>query len=154
MKRFFLVFACLAVTLLLTRAVSSQTKVTRSVGNEMVENILQGLQLKYAKVEPKGKDSATMYFDFLRGEQPCRLKNYGTDLWIECTIDKTMKPDEINRWNADAKFSRLVLIEQKDKTVLSLESQLDCLGGVTDAMIKQYINRFDGEVKKFTKFAK
>ena len=69
-------------------------------------------------------------------------------------FDGKMKPDEINRWNADAKFSRLVLIPQRDKTTLSLESQLDCLGGVTDALIKQYINRFDDEAKKFAKFGK
>ena len=53
---------------------------------------------------------------------------------------------------ADAKFSRLVMIEQKDKTILSLEAQLDCLGGVTDTVVKQYINRFEEEAKRFSKF--
>jgi hypothetical protein len=95
-----------------------------------------------------------MYFDFTRGGQSFRLYNYGNDLWIECTFEKKLMAADINRWNADAKFSRLVLIEQKDKTILSLEAQLDCLGGVTDAVIKQYINRFDEEAKKFAKFAK
>jgi hypothetical protein len=154
MKRFILVFACLAVALLLTRTVSAQAKIMRNVGNETVESVLQGMQIKYTKLEPKGKDSATMYFEFLRGELPCRLKNYGTDLWIECTIEKSMKPEDVNRWNADAKFSRLVMIVEKDKTILSLEAQLDCLGGVTEAMVKQYIARFDEEAKRFTKFAK
>ena len=154
MKRFILLFTSVAVALLLSGAAPSQTKVTKNVSNEAVESILRGMQLKYAKVEPKGKDSATMYFDFQRGEQPCRLKNYGTDLWIECTTERTMKPEDINRWNADAKFSRLVLIVEKEKTILSLESQLDCLGGVTDAMVKQYIVRFDEEAKRFAKFAK
>jgi hypothetical protein len=74
-------------------------------------------------------------------------------LWIECTYERRMKAEEINRWNADAKFSRLVLIEQKEKTILSLESQLDCQGGVTDAVIKNYINRFEEEVNRFAKFA-
>jgi len=154
MKRFILIFACLAVTLLLTRSVSSQTKVVKNVSNETVESILQGLQLKYSKIEPKGKDSATMYFDFQRADQPCRLKNYGTALWIECTYERKMNAEDVNRWNADAKFSRLVLINEKDKTILSLESQLDCLGGVTDAMVKQYIVRFDEEAKRFAKFVK
>ena len=132
----------------------AQTKITRNLSNEAVEKILQGLELKYSKTEPKDKDTATMYFDFLRGEQPCRLKNYGSDLWLECIVEKKMKVEDVNRWNADAKFSRLVLIEEKDKTILSLESQLDCLGGVTDAMIKQYLVRFDEEAKKFAKFVK
>ena len=74
------------------------------------------------------------------------------NLWIEQTIDKKMPLEDVNRWNAEAKFSRLVLIDLKDKTTLSLEFQLDCVGGVTDAMVKQYINRFDEEAKRFAKF--
>jgi hypothetical protein len=154
MNRFVLLLACLAFSLFLTREVFSQSKVYRTVSNDAVEKILQSLELKYQKAERKDKDNTTMYFDFTRGGQPFRLYNYGNDLWIECTFEKKLKAEDINRWNADAKFSRLVLIEQKDKTILSLEAQLDCLGGVTDAVIKQYINRFDEEARKFAKFAK
>ena len=154
MNRFVLLSACLAFSLFLTREIFSQSKVYRTVSNDAVEKILQSLELKYQKAERKDKDSTTMYFDFTRGGQPFRLYNYGNDLWIECTFEKKLIAADINRWNAEAKFSRLVLIEQKDKTILSLESQLDCLGGVTDAAIKQYINRFDEEAKKFAKFAK
>ena len=154
MNRFILLVTCLAFSLFLTREVFSQSKVYRTVSNDAVEKILQSLELKYQKAERKDKDSTTMYFDFTRGGQPFRLYNYGNDLWIECTFEKKLIAADINRWNAEAKFSRLVLIEQKDKTILSLESQLDCLGGVTDAVIKQYINRFDEEAKKFAKFAK
>jgi len=154
MNRFVLLSACLAFSLFLTREIFSQSKVYRTVSNDAVEKILQSLELKYQKAERKDKDSTTMYFDFTRGGQPFRLYNYGNDLWIECTFEKKLIAADINRWNAEAKFSRLVLIEQKDKTILSLESQLDCLGGVTDAVIKQYINRFDEEAKKFAKFPK
>jgi len=154
MNRFILLVACLAFSLFLTRETYSQSKVYRTVSNDAVEKILQSLELKYQKAERKDKDSTTMYFDFTRGGQPFRLYNYGNDLWMECTFEKKMIATDINRWNAEAKFSRLVLIEQKDKTILSLEAQLDCLGGVTDAAIKQYINRFDEEAKKFAKFAK
>ena len=154
MNRFVLLSACLAFSLFLTREIFSQSKVYRTVSNDAVEKILQSLELKYQKAERKDKDSTTMYFDFTRGGQPFRLYNYGNDLWIECTFEKKLIAADINRWNAEAKFSRLVLIEQKDKTILSLEAQLDCLGGVTDAVIKQYINRFDEEAKKFAKFAK
>ena len=154
MPRLISLVICFTVCVILAHDAVAQTKVYRNVSNETVEKILQGLELKYQKDERKDKDNTIMFFDFTRGDQAFRLYNYRTDLWIECTFDKKLPREEINRWNADAKFSRLVLIEQKDKTVLSLESQLDCLGGVTDAMIKQYVNRFDGEAKKFTKFAK
>jgi len=132
----------------------SQNKIYRNVSNDAIEKVLQSLELKYQKAERKDKDSTTMYFDFTRGGQPFRLYNYGNDLWIECTFEKKLKAEDINRWNADAKFSRLVQIEQKEKTLLSLEAQLDCMGGVTDAIMKQYINRFDEEAKKFAKFLK
>ena len=89
-----------------------------------------------------------------RGDNSYRLFNYQNDLWIECTFDQKMKVEDINRWNAEAKFSRLVFIEQKDKSMVSLEAQLDCLGGVSDAVIRQYINRFDEEAKRFAKFMK
>jgi hypothetical protein len=154
MNRFVSLVACLAFSFFLTREVYSQSKVYRTIGNDAIEKILQSLELKYQKAERKEKDSTTAYFEFTRGGQPFRLYNYVNDLWIECTFEKKLSAEDINRWNADAKFSRLVLIEQKDKTTLSLEAQLDCLGGVTDAVIKQYINRFDDEAKKFAKFAK
>ena len=154
MKRLIFIFACLALAMLLVQDVVSQTKIARNVSNDAVEAILKSLQLKYTKIEPKDKDSATMHFEFLRGEQTCRLKNYGSDLWLECIVEKKVTLEDINRWNADAKFSRLVLIEDNQKTIVSLEAQLDCLGGVTDAMIKQYLVRFDEEAKKFAKFVK
>ena len=143
-----------AACLLLPPSGLSQAKVYRSVTNETMEKILQGLELKYQKDERKNKDATIMFFDFKRGEQAFRLYNYQNDLWLECIYEKKLKPEDVNRWNADAKFSRLVVVDSKDKAALSLESQLDCLGGVTDATIKQYINRFDEEAKKFTKFMK
>jgi len=145
-----LIFAMLAIA---PGAVLSQAKVYRTVSNDGLEKILQSLDLKFQKDERKDKEATITYYDFKRGEQSYRLYNYVNDLWIESTYEKPMKADDINRWNADAKFSRLVLIPQRDKSVLSLESQLDCIGGVTDALIKQYINRFDEEAKKFAKFS-
>ena len=153
MKRLTILLVCAALALVPT-AVLSQSKVYRTVTNDGLEKILQSLDLKYQRDERKDKDATITYFDFKRGEESYRLYNYVNDLWIESTFEKAMKADDINRWNADAKFSRLVMIPQRDKTMLSLESQLDCLGGVTDAVVKQYINRFDEEAKKFAKFSK
>jgi hypothetical protein len=154
MKRTIPLFTCLALALVLPIEVLSQNKIYRQVSNEAIEKVLQGLELKYQKDERKDKGATVMFFDFTRGDLTYRLYNYGNDLWIESTFDKKMKPDDVNRWNAEAKFTRLVLIEQKEKTTISLEAQLDCAGGVTDAVIKQYINRFDEEAKKFSKFMK
>ncbi len=152
MKRIILLFTCLALALVVPMEICSQDKIYRQVPNEAVEKALRGLELKYQKDERKDKGATVMFFDFARGDHSYRLYNYGNDLWIESVFEKKMKPEDVNRWNAEAKFTRLVLIEQKDKTSLSLEAQLDCAGGVTDVVIRQYINRFDEEAKKFTKF--
>jgi hypothetical protein len=153
MKRTISLFACLALALalVLPMNVSSQNKIYRQVSNEAVEKVLQELELKYQKDERKDKAATVMFFDFTRGDLSYRLYNYGNDLWIESIFDRKMKAEDINHWNAEAKFTRLVLIETKEKTNLSLEAQLDCAGGVTDAVIKQYVNRFDEEAKKFAK---
>jgi len=140
--------------LLLPVAASAQDKVFRTISNDSVEKVLQGLELKYEKEERKNKNSTFLYFTFSRGEQKFGLYNYGSDLWIESTVEKKMKLEDVNRWNSQAKFSRLVLIEQKDKTTISLEAQLDALGGLTEASIRQFLNRFDEEAKAFAKFMK
>jgi hypothetical protein len=154
MNRLFLLVACLAFSFLAAHNGLAQTKIVRTVSSETLEKVLQDLALKYQKGELRNKNTTTAYFDFPRGDQTFRLLNYGSDLWIETTVEKKMAREDVNRWNASAKFSRLVLIEQKDKTILSLEAQLDCQGGVTEPMIKQYINRFDEEAKRFAKFVK
>jgi len=153
MKRLLLPMTVFAACLFVNDALP-QNKVVRNVSNDMIEKILDGFQVKYSKAERKEKDNAVIFFEFTRGDVQMRLFNYTSDLWIESTFEKKMRLEDINRWNADAKFSRLVLIEQKDKTILSLESQLDCLGGVTDATIRQFITRFEGEAKRFAKFGK
>jgi Putative bacterial sensory transduction regulator len=150
MKRLIPTFVCFAL-FLLPIVGQSQGKVYRTVNNETVEKILTSLELKFQKEERKNKDATIMIYDFKRGDNSFRLFNYQSDLWIECTHEKSMKAEDVNRWNADAKFSRLVVIQEKEKTILSLESQLDCAGGVTDAVVKQYINRFDEEAKRFLK---
>ncbi|MBI3824106.1 MAG: hypothetical protein HY289_15670, partial [Planctomycetes bacterium] len=145
---------CFVLCTFATRDALSQGKVARSISNEAIEKLLTDLNVKFQKGERKDKEGAVVYFDFTRSATACRLYNYGSDLWIETVIDKNVKLDDVNRWNAEAKFSRLVRIDEKTKVSLSLEAQLDCLGGVTDAMVRQYLNRFDDEAKKFAKFVK
>ena len=117
MKRILLLVGGLTTFLLFASAVQSQNKIYKTVSNDTVEKILQGLELKFQKEERKNKDVTIVSFDFKRGDHSFRLFNYQSDLWIECTFEKKLKAEDINRWNAEAKFSRLVLIEQKDKTI-------------------------------------
>ena len=154
MKPILGLFLFVISVLLLPGGAAPQSKVFRTVSNDTVEKVLQGLELKYQKEERKNKTSTYFHFTFARGDQNYGLFNYGNDLWIESTFDKKMKLEDINRWNSQAKFCRVVLVEQKDKTTLSLEAQLDAVGGLTEASIRQFINRFDEEAKNFAKFMK
>jgi|ERR1043165_3517277 hypothetical protein len=158
MKQLTVFLSIVALTFAVTSSGRSQIKVHTTVSDETVDKILHDLNIKFQKNEKKEQDNAFTQYDFKRGEQSFRLFNYGgKDLWIECHHDLPLKLEDLNRWNRDAKFSRAVLLPQKEKqtekekTVVSLESQLDCLGTVTDAMIKQFVNRFDEEAKKFVK---
>ncbi|MCI0684837.1 MAG: YbjN domain-containing protein [Gemmataceae bacterium] len=129
----------------------SPPKVQRSVTSAKLESILQDMKIKYAKTA--GKNEGVHYYDFERNNFKVRLHNYqGRDLWVDVHFTDKVSLDEINQWNVRAKFSRAVLIKNADKQSTSLEAQIDCEGGVTDGMIRQFILRFDGEIKAFVQF--
>jgi hypothetical protein len=126
-------------------------KAYRLVSSEKLESILQGMNISFKKIA--GKTEGIYFYDYERSKFKIRLHNYnGKDLWIDALFTDKTTLEEINRWNRKAKFSRAVLIKDKDRETISLESQVDCLGGVTDGIIRLFINRFDGEISEFVKF--
>lgn len=129
----------------------AKDKVQRSVTAAKLESILQDMKIKYQKVA--GKPDGVYFYDFERNKFKVRLHNYeGRDLWIDVQFTDKMTPEEVNEWNVRAKFSRAVRVGKGAKQLTSLESQIECQGGVTDGMIRQFILRFDGEIKTFVEF--
>ena len=144
--------ANLAVALLLAPPAKAQEKekVYRSVPPDKLESLLKDMKITFEKVEGK-KD--VWYYDFERNNFKVRLHNYGgRDLWLDVMFTDKTSLKEVNAWNVRAKFSRAVLIQQDGRQTTSLESQLDCEGGVTDGMIRQFIRRFEGEINTFVQF--
>jgi hypothetical protein len=128
-----------------------QDKVWRDVPSEKLEAILKKLNITYTK--SAGKMAGVHFYDFKRGDFNIRLHNYrGRDLWIDAVFTDKIALEEVNQWNVRAKFSRAVLLQDGDRYRVSLEAQLDCTGGVTEGMVRQFIVRFDGEVMSFVKF--
>lgn len=128
-------------------------KVYRNVSTEKLESILKDLKIDFER--GKSKDDGVAVYTFEKQGRSLRLKNHGgKDLWIdtEYTAEK-ITPEMVNEWNVQAKFSRAVRLKG-DKGIVSLEAQLDCVGGATDAIIRQFITRFEGEVQRFTQFSK
>lgn len=149
--------ACLGSLILfawLAAATSAQEKdrVMRSVPSAKLESILQELKIRYEK-KSDPKNDAINFYDFERNSFKVRLHNYnGRDLWLDVHFTDKITLEDVNQWNVRAKFSRAVLLKEGDKQSTSLEAQLDCDGGVTDGMIRQFILRFDGELKSFVQF--
>jgi hypothetical protein len=114
-----------------------------------LEGILKELDITYKK--GRGDKEGTFFYDFERRKIKLRLYNYnGADLWIDAVFPK-LELKEINRWNQDAKFSRAVLFKDGERYTTSLENQVDCRGGVTLGMVRQFIRRFEGEAQSFAK---
>jgi hypothetical protein len=125
--------------------------VYRNVSVEKLEGILEEMKIDFNKVE--GKSKGIWFYDFERNNFKVRLHNYqGHDLWIDVVFTDKISLKEVNGWNVRAKFSRAVQVKNDDRVTTSLESQLDCEGGVTDGMIRQFIVRFDGEIKSFVQY--
>jgi hypothetical protein len=126
-------------------------KIYRNVTSERLEAVLDELGVKYAKLP--GKSEGIHSYDFERNKFKVRLYNYhGKDLWIDAFFSDPLALEEVNQWNSRAKFSRAVLIKANEKPAVSLESQLDCMGGVSDGIVRQFVRRFDGEISQFVKF--
>jgi hypothetical protein len=140
--------------LLLPAAAPAQERVFKTVSGNLLEQLLSGMNIQYRK--SKGSRDGISLYDYTnRDNHNIRLQNFdGKDLWIEYDLNGGASLDEVNSWNVRAKFSRAVLVRDKNRTHVSLEFQLDCLGGVTEGMIRQLINRFDGEIRDFHKHLK
>ena len=127
-------------------------KVQRTVSSARLEGILQDMKIKFDK-KSDAKNDGVHFYDFERNSFKIRLHNYnGRDLWLDVHFTDKISLEEINQWNIRAKFSRAVLLKTGAKQSTSLEAQIDCEGGTTDGMIRQFILRFDGEIKSFVQF--
>jgi hypothetical protein len=124
--------------------------VYRNVSSDFLEKVLRDMNIRYKKTD--GKTAGTYFYDYERNNYKIRLGNHGgKDLWIDALFPRATL-DRINQWNVRAKFSRAVLAREGDVETSLVEAQLDCLGGVTEGIIRQFINRFDTEVRDYDRF--
>jgi hypothetical protein len=128
-------------------------QVYKNVSSEAVERVLRDLGIDHKKTQ--GKKDTIHNYDYKRNGYNIRLVNYeGKDLWIQAEFTYQLSLDDVNRWNVRAKFSRLVLLQNSTtkQNYVSLETQYDCSAGCTDGIIRQFVNRFDGEIRDFVDF--
>ncbi|MCI0379231.1 MAG: YbjN domain-containing protein [Gemmataceae bacterium] len=132
-------------------AVVAKVKVYRQLSKERLENILKDLGISF---QTSGDFwSGTVMYDFTRNNNRIRLQYWkGADLRIDVFYFK-IPLEDVNRWNRTARLSRAVLLAGPPEGV-SLEAELDCTGGVTDGMVRQFILNFDKELGAFADFWK
>ena len=141
-------FICCGVS-----AGQSRELVSQNISSEKLEAVLKDLGITYQK--EAGKKERIFSYRFERQGRKVRLHNYGgEDLWIETDFADKASLDLVNRWNMRTKFSRAVLVNGGERATVSLESQIDCSLGVTDGMVRQFVQRFDAEIEAFISFVK
>lgn len=140
----------LFVLCLAGQSAADKQKVYRNVASEQLEGILKEMDISFKR--STGKSDSIVYLDFEKSKIKFRLHNYnGNDLWIDAVYPGTSL-EQVNRWNRKTLSSRAVLFSGDKQTSTYLECQLDCQGGVTDGMIRRFIQRFELDAAAFAKF--
>jgi hypothetical protein len=140
-----------ALLLAANGAAQEKTEVVpRTASSELVEKTLAGLDTRYEKKE--GKTPNLYFYNYERNRYKIRLGNHGGKLlWLSAAFPRT-SPEQINAWNVRAKFSRAVLNRDGNQENAVIEAQFDCAGGITAGVLRQFLLRFDEEVRNFDQF--
>jgi len=118
-----------------------------------LEKILQEMKIDFKKTVAKTPDH--VFFEFKRNDQKVRLHSFGgTDLMLAAAF-KPAPLDKVNKYNTERKFVRAVLYQPANgDAYTTLESSLDCQGGVTDGIIRYFIGIFPDEMREFEEYLK
>ena len=117
---------------------------------DKLEAILKGLNIDFKKAEVKG---GVVAYDFESNKHKLRLLSFGgDDLMIDAHFKKLPLAD-VNQYNLNRKFISCVAYNMDGNEYTALEANLDCVGGVSDSIVRHFLRAFDEEVKEFSKFA-
>jgi hypothetical protein len=130
----------------LAKHVEAPPQLYTSISNDQVERILRGLNIQFKKSVVSDTETA---YNFSQGGYTMRLTNYGTDLMMDSTWRKAAL-STLNRYNYDAKFIRAVAYNRDaNNEYTALESNLDCVGGVTEERVRVFITVFPSYCRNF-----
>jgi hypothetical protein len=125
-------------------------RVFRALAPVEAEKLLRGLKIDFKKSSSKKGDQ--QFFDFQRQNYRIRLTQFSPqDLLLDCVF-RSLPIDKVNEWNTMTKLSRASVHKDASGDFTLLEYGLDLSGGATDGTIKQYIARFEDELKKYDEF--
>jgi hypothetical protein len=135
------------------RLLTRDEETFKTADSERLERILRELKIEFKKIS--AKTPGHVFFEFRRNEQKVRLHSFhGTDLMLAATFQPAAL-EKVNKYNAERKFVRAVLYQPADADAYTtLESCLDCQGGVTDGIIRYFIGTFADEMREFEGYLK
>jgi len=120
----------------------------KGITNDKLERILNNLNINFRKNQ--GNDSTTYSYTLL-GQQ-VRLINFnGKDIMADAAFKK-LSAEQINRYNYNNKFVRVVAYKDNQGEYTALEMNLDCEGGMTDTILSGFILFFEENVSNFSKY--
>ncbi|MBX9679197.1 MAG: YbjN domain-containing protein [Gemmataceae bacterium] len=141
----------IASVVVFSASAEDAAKAYRNVSSDQLEAILKSMKVDFKKTA--GKKEGIFFYDFEAESMKVRLHNYeGKDLWLDAHFTDKLDLDEVNKWNVKARATRAVLLGTGDKATVSLEAQLDCDAGASDAIVRQFVTRYEKELKNFVKF--
>ena len=126
-------------------------KIFKTMTPDQTEAFLTKMEIEFKKAESKAP--GTFMYDFKRKSITMRLYHFdGKDLMVDAVFP-AMAIERVNDWNLKAKFSRATLQKDARGLFVTLESNIDLVGGVTEGALKQFLLSFDDEVRLFAKYA-
>ena len=141
----------LVIFVLVTPALYAQDdKVFRALAPDATEKLLTDLKIEYKKTSSKKGDEH--YFDFARNNFRIRLTQFTADEFMLDCVFRNLPGDKVNDWNSLTRFARVSAHKDTTGDFTLMEYGLDISGGATVGTIKQFIVRFDEELRKFDKF--
>ncbi len=131
-------------------SLAQEDKLQRDLAPEGIEKLLQELKIEFKKTASKKGDEH--YFDFVRSNFRVRWTLFPSkDVMLDCVF-AGVTIEKLNEWNAFTRVTRASFHKENTGDITILEYGLDLTAGHSTGMLKQYLARFDDELKKYEKF--
>jgi hypothetical protein len=129
---------------------AQEDKVFRALSPEATEKLLQELKIEFTKTSAKKGNEH--YFEFTRNAFKVRLTHFSPqEIKLDCVF-RGISLETVNQWNFSTRYGRAIHFKDGSNEITLLEYCLDLSGGVTAGTIKQFVHRFDDELKKYDKY--
>ena len=146
-----MVGSALVIFVVVVPALQAQSdKVFRALSPDATEKLLRSFKIEFNKSSsPKGDEH---YYEFTRNGFRIRLTHFSPqELMLDCVFPN-LPLARVNQWNTMTKLSRASAKKEGKTEVSLLEYGLELTGGATEGTIKQFIERFDDELKQYRQF--